>query len=480
MRNKGSITVFSTISLMLITAALFSMLEGTRLQEMRRLAELQTISAIESVFANYNLTLWENYHLLGTDTNEMEERLETYANGRVGGEDLNLLSFRSKSSKVKDYTLLTDGDGKVFMRSVSTYMKENFLYEAAKEIYNQYESIKAVLNTISVDSAKIDEAIKEIEEAAKSAPNTSVGSSGTTNTETPIDVLGILKEVKKWKENGILQLVIKDTSKLSSSTCDFSNGLLSRELKTGTKESKEEITWMDRILLQQYLLTYMSNYRDTKKGRALSYELEYLLCEKNSDKQNLQMVVTELLAIREAANFLYLISDPVKSQQALALATMISGATGTPVMIEVIKIGLITAWAFAESVLDVRALLAGKHIPLLKSEESWTVELEKLGFYTQGFCIAKDCTWGLSYEHYLGALLLFKEEENLAMHTLSIQEASVRKSGNSTFQMDCCMIEVGVEVLYKYKPVFPFLRVLDTKNKWNYAIKTHARYGYYE
>ena len=40
-REKGSITLFSLISLLLITAALFALLEGTRLQEMYRFADLQ-------------------------------------------------------------------------------------------------------------------------------------------------------------------------------------------------------------------------------------------------------------------------------------------------------------------------------------------------------------------------------------------------------------------------------------------------------
>ena len=53
-KAKGSVTVFSLLSLLLVTAALFALLEGTRYQEIRRFANLQTDTALESAFSNYN------------------------------------------------------------------------------------------------------------------------------------------------------------------------------------------------------------------------------------------------------------------------------------------------------------------------------------------------------------------------------------------------------------------------------------------
>lgn len=478
-RDKGSITIFSLISLLLITAALFALLEGTRLQEIRRFARLQTESALESVFANYNSYLWENYHILGADFDEMEEILQKSADGRMGTSDLNLLSFQAKDCEIKGYTLLTDGQGAVFIGSVSTYMKDNILYETAKEIYNQYEAIKNLLNASEVDLSKIDEAIKEIETMTQNSESVSVGTSGKIQNENDPDIGGLLKEAQNWGEYGILELVIKDTSKVSSAENDFSNGLLVRQLNTGKNSVEEEVTWMDSILLQQYLLTYMSNYRDIQKGRALSYEVEYLLGGKSSDRENLQVVVSKLLAIREAANFLYLISDPVKNQQAEVLAMAMGGTTLNPVIIEVIKIGLLTAWAFAESILDVRALLEGKKIPLLKSEDSWTVELENIGSITQEFSSAKDSTWGLSYENYLGILLLFEEEESLAMHAMNVQEATIRKKEGSSFGMDCLVTRANAQIRYSYEPIFPFLQVINAEKRWEYEVLTNGDYGYY-
>lgn len=477
--EKGSITIFSLISLLLITATLFALLEGTRLQEMRRFADLQTEAALESVFANYNSCLWQNYHLLGTNQTQMDEILEKTANARVGG-GTNLLRLQPEEIEIDSYTLLTDGDGKVFVRSVSSYMRENFLYESAKEIYNQYEAVKNLMDTSQMDLSDIGEALEEIEKADLSETENSFGTAGTQGVENSIDVTSILEAAKSWQELGILELVLEDTDKISNVELDFSNGLLERELETGNNSVEQSDNWSDRILLQQYLLTYMSNFKESQPNRALSYELEYLLGEKSSDIENLKVAVKKLLAVREAANFLYLISDPIKTAKAEGMATLIVGSTLNPIIIEIVKVGVLTAWAFAESILDVRALLAGKKIALLKSEESWTMELENLGMVSEEFGMAKECSWGLSYEHYLGILLLFEEEQSLAMRTLNIQEAAIRKNYQDVdFRMDTLIIQADAKVVYSYEPVFPFLRIIDAENRWEYKILAKENYGYY-
>ena len=479
-REKGSITVFSIISLLLITATVFVLLEGTRLQELRRFANLQTEAALESVFANYNSCLWSKYRVLGANQTQLEEVLQKTANAKMEGNQVNFLEFAFENVELESYTLLTDGRGSVFVKSVASYMKDNILYESAKEIYNQYEAIKHLMDSNPTDRSKIEEAIKEAEATSSERVEVSVGTSGTQNTTNSTNPMDLLKAAKRLQEYGILELVLKDTSKLSKSEPDFRNGVLERSLKEGTNPDEVTTDWLDRVLLQQYLLTYLSNFREVKSERALSYELEYLLGEKSCDIENLKVVVTRILAIREAANFLYLISNPAKVLQAETMATLIGGTSLNPVVIEIIKVGLLTAWALAESILDVRALLAGKHIPLLKSEESWTLELENIGKITQEFCMAKESILGLTYENYLGILLLFEEEQSLAMKTMNIQEATIQKEyGDSSFHIDTLITHAKATISYTYDLVFPFLEVLNAEKKWEHKVWAEKEYGYY-
>ena len=485
-QEKGSITVFSLLSLLLITAALFALLEGTRLQEMRRFAKLQTEASLESSFANYNRCLWENYRLLGNERSQMEPILEKSASGRLGG-GANLLKMQPEEISLNAYTLLTDGNGRVFVKSISAYMQENFIYESAKELYNQYEAIKNIMGSNEMNLEKIEEALEEIQNMDTSKGNISQRSIDEktadrvdTNPEEMVDVESVLETAKAWKEKGILELVLEDTSQISKQQQDFRDGLLLRELETGNYEKTQEINWKDRIFLQQYLVRYMSNFSKVEDNRALSYELEYLIAQKNSDVENLKVVAAKLLAIREAANFLFLISNPEKMAKAEEVALLFVGASANPVLIQVVKIALLTAWALAESILDVRAILAGKKIALLKSEEAWTVELEQIGALAEGFAMAKDNPQGLSYEQYLGILVFFEKEETLGMRAMNLQEATIRKNyQEDSFRMDGLVTQAEVSISYSYQAVFPFLRVIDAQERWEYKVLANANYGYY-
>ena len=234
------------------------------------------------------------------------------------------------------------------------------------------------------------------------------------------------------------------------------------------------------MLLQQYLMTYFSHFDEVNDTHALSYEIEYLLGEKSSDIENLNVVATKILAIREAANFLYLISNPEKLAQVEAMAFLVGGASLNPVFVEVVKVGLLTAWALAESILDVRALLSGKRVPLLKGMDTWTTELENISDITNGYFMAKESTWGLDYENYLMVLLLMESNQEIAMRAMNVQEATIRDLyQNTEFGMDQLLVEASVEISYQYNPIFPFLEEINAEKRWKYQVWGKKKYGYY-
>ena len=473
--QKGSITIFSLISLMLVGATLFALLEVARYQEIRRFAGLQTEAALESAFANYNSCLWENYHLLGTDSRFVGTVMQESTASAAKGEN-NWLQITPVKISLERCMRLTDGNGMVFLQSVSAYMKENILYESLKELYSQYEAIKNLLEKSEMNFDNVGEAIEEMKSTEAKETLSSVGTTGGGT----FDVLDVLEKVANWQQKGILELMLKDTEVVSEAGEDFSDGVLIRELRVGNMPISWERDWTDRVLLQQYLLTYLSNFRTTLSRRALNYEIEYLLAGKTSDVANLKVVVGKLLAIREAANFLYLVSDPQSVAKAEAMAGVYMGVTLNPVLAQVVKLGLLTAWAFVESILDVRALLAGKKIPLLKSEKNWTSQLENLSTLMDGFPMAKDSDWGLGYEDYLGILLLFEEESKLAMHTLNLQEASIQKTyGDTTFGIDTLITQAEVTFSYQYQSIFPFLDIVNAGEKWKKSLEAQASYNYY-
>ena len=74
-RYRGSITVFAALSIMLVAQLLFTLIEGARWLELHKASQMNTESVLESVFADYCSPLWEEYHILGMTTDNMNGEL---------------------------------------------------------------------------------------------------------------------------------------------------------------------------------------------------------------------------------------------------------------------------------------------------------------------------------------------------------------------------------------------------------------------
>ena len=64
---KGSITVFATMLLMLVSQFLFTVLEAGRNLELKNVAKMNSEAVAESVFAQYCRPLWDEYRILTYD-----------------------------------------------------------------------------------------------------------------------------------------------------------------------------------------------------------------------------------------------------------------------------------------------------------------------------------------------------------------------------------------------------------------------------
>lgn len=462
--KKGSITIFSVLTMMLVASVLFALLEGTRFQEITRISNLQTEVALEAAFANYNSVLWEEYQLLGCDVNSLEESLVIVGNARkqVSQGDINLLLSEVDKVSLQGYTRLTDDRGRAYIYAVSNSMQKTYFVDAAKQIFNQYEVIKDIKENSSWDISRIAEGL-------------SCG-----EAENYIIEDNPMQEVQQMQSRGILELVVEDETSISSAFLQKGNVVSQRVLNESKNSVIYECNWIDRIMFQQYLLQNMSSYCNKMSERCLEYELEYIIGGASSDIENLKKVVAQLLIIREMANFLYLTTDAQKVEEAQILAFTLAGISANPLVVETVKIGILTAWAFGESILDVRALLQGKKVPLLKSAETWTLELSEVAHLSEKFVTAKESQWGLTYQDYLGILILFQQENDLAMHAMDVQEAAIRlQEKNSDFQMDNLIIQAEAEIDYNYHPIFLSFYQLEAKLPGIYKIKTSKTYSYY-
>lgn len=202
---------------------------------------------------------------------------------------------------------------------------------------------------------------------------------------------------------------------------------------------------MSSLLFGEYLLEHFSMFTDEEKTGTLDYELEYILEGKSSDRENLEAVVTKLMLLRFVPNYAYIQTDAAMKAEAEAMALTLCSLLAVPAITAAAAQVILLAWAYGETVMDLRSLLNGSRVPLVKSKESWQLSLSsllKLGT-DEDQSEGMDTEGGLLYREYLRMLLFLESRETSAIRTLGMIEQNLKgEHGQSYFRADLCISRV--------------------------------------
>ena len=316
MRKRASITVFSALAFALVASFLMALLEAGRVYQIQTYADMKSTLALESVCAEYQPVLWEEFHLLGLDgayggdtfsmdhvTAVLRERLDR--NLDVDGAGGSILQVTLAGAEPVAYRLMTDQDGSVFLHCVAAYMKQNMAMETIRtlqERYGEHEQVEqSGQGEESIEDARtaIEEAKNERREQAES------GGTEAEIPELPPEQENPLEVVHAIKQNALLGMTLGDFGAVSTRQTDLGDSIERRQKQTGNMEIQVS-DWYDRILALEYMDQYFGDYLGESEDHALAYELEYVLAGKGSDKENMESVIKRLLFVREAANITHL------------------------------------------------------------------------------------------------------------------------------------------------------------------------------
>ena len=287
---------------------------------------------------------------------------------------------------------------------------------------------------------------------------------GADEEETESEDLAELEEnpfqcLEQIERTGILSVAMPKDMPLSGRQIDLDLQASKRSLQTGrgkfpmrknTDKAKEKLLFNEYIMqnFTQASKENISEYPDSdEKNRSLDYEIEYIISGKSSDKENLESVVTKIFFIRMALNYVYLMGDSVKKSEAMALAATISTLLLIPEAAEAVKQLILLAWAAGEGVIDIRSLLSGNKVPLVKTSDNWQLTLASLftlGIGDDGISGA-DAEEGITYKEYLRAFLFLQPEEETTMRTIDRIEENMRLEQNcEKFRADHCVTKCEI------------------------------------
>ena len=294
---------------------------------------------------------------------------------------------------------------------------------------------------------------------------------------------GFLDAINEIFSSGFLGFLAGEVSEKETDQTSFPSITVGKVAAEDTEEEKESLLNLaaNKALFTEYILEHLGNYRETKENSVLDYEAEYVLGGKKVDKDNLSSVIGKIVLIRSGLNLISLLQDGEKRTETYALASGIIGFTGQPVLIKIVQLLIISAWSAAESLTDVKALLEGKKVPILKKADDWNLSLEGIKNFSEEMITGKDCKHGLTYEDYLRVLLLMQNRKKQYFRTMDILQANMCANENENFRFKDSIASVTVHTEYVANILFPTLppagRILRV-HKGRYLFHYEQEYQY--
>lgn len=465
--KQGSVTIFFSMLLLLLCSLFFSMVETLRIFEMRLESKSVTGTVTANAFSEYQPYLWENYGILALDAGyggpdmdiaHVEKRLSDFAWANCSDSketgSVYLFEIAPEENSVLEYGLLTDASGAGLIQQGATYAR----YQVAQGLWeNMSDEVQHMQWTEDAPDVEelVENAQKGIEEMAEEAEQAQ--SEGEVEKVPEMEVMPVSEDPLElfWqlKDQGLLGLVIGERD-ISSKTVHITEPMAGRDLWQGTTKSVEpdatDCLWFDWYVMQQF--GHFGS--EDKQNRALDYEVEYLIAQKNSDRENLEQVVMRLLAVREAQNLAVILSNPHMMQQSYEIAVAIAGLLANPPLIQIVQAAVVAVWALVESVLDVRILLDGKNVPAIKTEAQWQSRLGHL-MDALGENAEASAQEGLGYEQYLLVLVVLQSQKKLAYGCMDLMEASMHQQEEYAYvRMDNMIYTMKILSVYQGEGMF--------------------------
>lgn len=452
--KRAEITVFLSVVFILIASFILGLIEITVIHTSKNLSRLETDRAVFSIFGEYQKRLLEEYHVFAI---EGSYGTGDFAEDRLIGR-LHYYETGEAEHEITDIQFLTDNHGQAFREQVITYMEECYGIGVIRDftgLTEEWEEQKIQGEKIREDESQLVDQFKEMKEEAIAETEETVEAADEENP------FGCFEQIEK---SGILSFVMPQDMELSGRKIDPEKQVSGRTLNTGRGSFPSRVGMdgiEERLLFNEYILQNFTNAsagspankaeeEDTteEKDRSLAYEVEYILSGKPSDKENLESVLMKLFLVRLAFDYAFLLGSSGKQAEAEALAVTISVLLLIPEGTEIVKQLILIAWAASESAADIRTLLSGKKVPLIKTEENWQVSLLEL--FTPGSSTAQseeeNIPDGISYEDYLRGFLFLADQENTAMRSLDrIEENLEIKYGMDYFKADHCITKIKME-----------------------------------
>ena len=378
------------------------------------------------------------------------------------------------------------------------YQLSENCFEDAADILSSYqiEGLTLDYSTLVLDKSDAMDPLGEVQ---------SLLQSGITNLVIDQSKISKAEITQTMLPSVIAEMAKEDTDFLAVLTSFFENTVIGG-MNSGTGNlfgsfgNTAEFTTMagdsinvvaEHFLYQEYLKEHFGMFpkegEDLKarKPSVFIYEQEYLLAGKTSDQDNLSSVVSRVIFLRTILDFVSILGDKTKINEAKLAASALVGFTGLPILVSITQTLILLVWSFAEALADTCALMMGKEVPILKKKV--VLELPELFMLNRTFLqtkaskIVEAKELSFSYHDYLRIFLLTKNKEDLVYRSMDLMQENINMRYVDPFQIQDCLFGYKVKADFRIEPkftAFSFVQKQIGSNNGDFLFSTEAAYSY--
>lgn len=223
----------------------------------------------------------------------------------------------------------------------------------------------------------------------------------------------------------------------------------------------------------------------TRKPSVLSYEQEYLLTGKSTDQENLTSVISRILFLRTILDFVSILGDKDKCNEAKLAAAALVGFTGLPVLVSITKTLILLVWSFAEALVDTSALLMGKEVSILK--KNLILTFPELFLLSPSFIQKKAAEMkkikelSLTYHEYLYLFLIMKNKKEKTYRAMDLIQENLQLRYQDDFLIKNCLFGFETETKFLISSRFTgtsFVQKQIGQSPKGYQFGIKAAYSY--
>lgn len=447
---KGYITVYLSLVLGVMLLFVTTVIQGVRIQTSRFETECVMDAGLNSIFAEYHRDMLRRYGLLYIDdsygnssghTERTRDHLLYYMNLNFDKEtgQVSLTNLHADNAILSDVSFASDNSGEVLRYQISRYVKTNNI---------------AGINSKLID---IDKQMSEFEscEAERLSLNEEINAfveeyNKNLIDEDKINISNPSESVEFLNSDNVLYYAFENMNGISVKSTDLDKCISRRSYEDGAGlHNMDGVSQKveDESAVYNYIFSKCGFQGNIKENSKLDYEIEYLICGKESDLENISEVMEAIFKSRYAVNFDYITSDSEKNEEAKTLALTVMAGVDAPELIDKLQKSIVLAWVYVESTRDIRNLMSGNSLSETKSSSTWSTSLDDIVDFRNSIDSYKIQNGIMGYKEYLYSLLSKTDIKTLTIRLMDVMEMDIRLTpGNQYFCMNNMIYQLTASV----------------------------------